>query len=77
MTYPIEDAARASVEKEAAWVKEHVHSLKVDDCQAFVITAPPPGPEDNPSLRQQQRMFYDSLLDVVSAEPGNGSATLP
>ena len=55
MTYPVEDAARAAVEDEVAWVKDHVHSLKVDDCQAFVITAPPPSPDDNPSLRRQQR----------------------
>lgn len=63
MTYPVEDAARAAVETEVAWVKDHVQSLKVDDCQAFVITAPPPGPSDNPSLRQQQRTSYVSISE--------------
>ncbi|KAI0736378.1 DBR1-domain-containing protein [Fomitopsis betulina] len=58
LAYPIEDAARAAVETEVAWVNEHVHSLKVDDCQAFTIKAPPPGPSDNPSLRQQQPPHY-------------------
>lgn len=77
MTYPVEDAARASVEEEVAWVKEHVQSLKVDDCQAFVITAPPPGPDDNLSLRQQQRASDVPFSINTSAEPEDGSAALP
>ncbi|KAH9921010.1 lariat debranching enzyme, C-terminal domain-containing protein [Fomitopsis serialis] len=56
LTYPDESTARAAVEKDLEWVKEHVKATKIEECQAFVVTAPPPNPTaDNrdASLRDQ------------------------
>lgn len=50
-SYPDEDPAREAVRREIEWIKEHVLSgkeggtVKVDDVQQFVMTAPGPGSE--------------------------------
>ena len=55
LTYPEENTVRAAVAKELTWVQQHVKTLRVEECQTFVITAPPPSDGENPSLRYQQR----------------------
>ncbi|TFY67350.1 hypothetical protein EVJ58_g1673 [Rhodofomes roseus] len=74
MMYPEESAAREAVEKELAWVKEHVKTTKVEECQAFVVTAPPPNPatdSGNPEQGQQpphhpnpQTQAFCSMLEI-------------
>ncbi|KAI1787743.1 DBR1-domain-containing protein [Ganoderma leucocontextum] len=50
-SYPDEEPAREAVRQEMEWVKEHILSgkeggtVKVDDVQQFVMTAPGPGSE--------------------------------
>ncbi|CCM04282.1 uncharacterized protein FIBRA_06453 [Fibroporia radiculosa] len=91
MSYPAETEARKAVEKELEWVRRHVLPesgiKKVDDCQTFITSAPPPGSEG--ASRKQQPPHYpnpqtaafcsmleiDNKIDPSSA--GTQHTTLP
>ncbi len=59
-SYPDEDPAREAVRRELEWIKEHVVSgkeggtVKVDDVQQFVMTAPGPGSEGGDMKAQRK-----------------------
>lgn len=64
--YPDEDAARGMMEKELEWVKSNVRNKSesskagirdIDDCQAFVMTAPGPGQEGEAKSQQRESKF--------------------
>jgi len=74
LSYPDESTARAAIEKDLEWVKEHVKAMKVEECQAFVVTAPPPiltADNGDASLREQpphypnpQTQAFCSMLEI-------------
>ena len=49
-TYPDEEAARKAVRENLGWIRENVLEgksiIRVEDCQQFCETAPPPGSPD-------------------------------
>ena len=61
-SYPDEDPARETVRQEMEWIQEHVLSgreggtVRVDDVQQFVMTAPGPGSEGR-DIKAQRKFF--------------------
>ena len=66
-SYPDEDLAREAVCQEMEWIKEHVVSgkeggtVKVDDVQQFVMTAPGPGSEGQDTKVQRKSGLHPNV----------------
>ncbi|KAM5535788.1 hypothetical protein V8D89_010602 [Ganoderma adspersum] len=90
-SYPDEDPAREAVRQEMEWIKEHILSgreggtVKVDDVQQFVMTAPGPGSEGRdikaqpPYYPNPQTAAFCELLQIENkvnlVVPESGSAS--